>query len=164
MPRSRSIGPMGGSNGASAPLTSLPSSRSNAASAPISVPEIPMRCACMRGSRTRLLVLCEHEIIADPVDPHRALGRIAASEDLFGQRVLKLLENRTPQGSRSERRLVAQVDELVLGGVREANLELAVGHELLEALQLDVHDASEVLLRERPEKHDVVDAIQELRA
>src|SRR5580692_1780485 len=114
MPRLRSIGPIGGSNAVSEPVTSFPSSRSKDASAPIPVPEIPMRCACMPGLRTRVLVFYEHEIIADPVDLHRARGRVAASQDLLGQRILELLQNRAPQGSRPERRVVAEVDELVL--------------------------------------------------
>src|SRR5580692_11345256 len=167
MPSPWSIGPMGGSNAASEPLTSLPSSRSKAASAPIPVPEIPTRCTCMPGrgaTSGRPLVLREHEIIADAVDLHCARRGVAAPKDLFGQRILQLLENGAPQGSCAECGLVAEVDELVFGRVGETNLELAVGDELLEALELNVHDPAKIFLRKGPEQHDVVDAIQELRA
>src|SRR5262249_47692918 len=79
------------------------------------------------------------------------------------QRVLELLQDRALEGTSAERRLVAELHQLILGAVRERHLELTIDHELFESAELDVDDAAEVLLRERAEDDDVVDAVQELR-
>ena len=42
--------------------------------------------------------------------------------------------------------------------------KLPIGHELLQAAKLDVHDAAQVALRERPKEDDVVDAVEKLGA
>ena len=86
------------------------------------------------------------------------------SEDLFGERVLDVLQDGALQRARSERRLVAEIDEARPRGGEQLELELAIHEELLEANELDVDDAGEVVLRERTEDDDVVDAVQELRA
>src|SRR5206468_1229339 len=107
------------------------------------------------------LPLHEAEAFAAFIDvaSHRAAVRITAMEDLLRERILDGLQDRALQRTRAESRLVADVDEPHLGGLREVESQLAIGHELLQSTQLDVDNATEVLLRERTENDDIVDAV-----
>ena len=67
------------------------------------------------------------------------------------------------QRSRPECRIPAELDELVLGGLRDLEAH-ALGLELVaHALQLDVDDLADLLHRQAAEHDRGVDAVQELR-
>src|SRR5262249_39510613 len=114
--------------------------------------------------RSRRSALLEEEVLALYVYFDDGPRSVAAREDLLGERVLDLLQDGAFQRARAERGLVPELDELALRGVGELELQLAIAHQLLEATELNVDDAAQVVLRQRSEDDDVVDAIQELGA
>src|SRR5580693_8813525 len=97
----------------------------------------------------------EREAVAYEVNLHDAAGRVAPAQDLLCERVLDLLQDRPLQGSGAEGRLVAELDEPVLGRLRQLDPELPVRGQLLETPQLDLDDAAQVFLRQRPKEDDV---------
>src|SRR5689334_10916140 len=122
------------------------------------VPQTPTRCTRIESALHELEALVAFDVATDGRSIH-----VAAVEDLLGERILHRLHDGALQRTRAERRLVADVDEAHLRRFRELEAELAIGDELLEAPQLDVDDAAQILLRQRAEDDDVVDAVQELR-
>ena len=58
--------------------------------------------------------LRELELVAREAHLHDAPRRVAAAQDLLGERVLQLLQDRALERARPERRLVPELDELVL--------------------------------------------------
>src|SRR5829696_1054731 len=64
----------------------------------------------------------------------------------------------------AERRVVARVGELVEGLVCELHGDLALGHLLAEALDLDLDDQAHVLALELVEDDDLVDPVEQLGA
>src|SRR5918992_5446474 len=90
--------------------------------------------------------------------------RDLALQDHLAHRVLDHALQDALQGARAERRVVARLGELVEGSGRELDADLALGHLLPEALDLDLDDLAHVLALELVEDDDLVDSVEELWA
>ncbi len=83
-------------------------------------------------------------------------------QDALRELVLDLALHGAAQGAGTERRVEADLDELVLRGIRQLHRHVAVEQALAEALREQAHDLAELLLVQLREDDDVVDAVEEL--
>src|SRR5712691_7412713 len=128
------------------------------------------RCAC---SSAVAMPLCTHRLSSalktqrvtvlttvdtDPV----ALDKLAL-EHRHRERILQQPLDRTLQGPRSIDGIIALSDQQLLRRGRYLERQFAIGEQLLHALDLNVDDLRDVLVRQRTEDDDVVHAVQELR-
>ena len=84
-----------------------------------------------------------------------------AGQDLHGQGVLDLLLDRPLEGAGAVDGVVALVGQQGLGLAGDLHTDLAVGQPPPEKLHLQVDDAQDGILLQRPEDDDFVDAVQE---
>src|SRR5690606_28607522 len=85
-------------------------------------------------------------------------------EDLFRQLVRDFLLKQALERACTERRIVTSIGEPVSSLVREMQMEVVgILGNTLDSCELDVHNSANLLLAERPEHDDLVDAVQELR-
>ena len=84
-----------------------------------------------------------------------------AGEDLFGERVLQVFLDRALQRARAVDRIVAGAGEPLLGLLVELDDDLAIGEELVQALDLDIDDLVHVLAAQAAEEDDLVQAVQD---
>src|SRR5215471_1085106 len=96
------------------------------------------------------------------IDPDGVAFQVVARNQLERQRILDQALDGTPHRTRTILRVIALVDDDVLGGRRDFEIELAVLEQPGHGRDLDVDDLREVLARELVEYDDVVDPIQEL--
>ena len=89
-------------------------------------------------------------------------GRERAAEDEVGERILDAALDRAAQRPGAHRRVVALLDEQLLRVVGELDRRLVLRHLLAQALEQEVDDLRDLLLRELVEDDDLVDAVQEL--
>src|ERR1041385_4073585 len=105
----------------------------------------------------------ELEGVAVPADAYgRSLHR-ALLQQFLGERILDVLQDRAPERTRSERGLVAELDQVFLGRIVELQAHVPRSEQRAHAIDLNVDDARQIRAGERAEHDDVVDAIQELR-
>src|ERR671915_449579 len=90
-----------------------------------------------------------------------AVGDLAL-QDHLAHRVLDHALQDALQGPRAERRVIARVGELVEGGGRELDADLALDHLHSQALDLDLDDLAHVLALELVEDDDLVDPVEQL--
>src|SRR5690606_11064905 len=83
-------------------------------------------------------------------------------QDLLRQLVLDLALHRTAQWASAQRRVEADLDESLLGGLRELDGHVAVEQAVAETLDEQIHDLHELFLRQLREDDDVIDAVEEL--
>ena len=89
--------------------------------------------------------------------------RVPVEEQVLGEHVLDEVLDRPAQRPRAERRIPAELDEVVLRGLRDLERH-ALGLELLaHALEHELDDLADLVHGEAPEDHRRVDAVEELR-
>src|SRR5262245_48566037 len=108
--------------------------------------------------------LHESERVALDDDADHVAGAEIAAQDTLCERILQLLLNRALQRPRPVDRIEARLREAIACGGVEHEADLPLGEPALQILELNVDDLADVLLLERMEHHNVVDAIDELRA
>ena len=110
--------------------------------------------------------LPEQSKTISPLRTSATIG-IAALELSFQQRqrqrVLQVLLDRPLERPRAVGRVVARLGQEVARPVGEAQRQPALGQHPVEPAQLDLHDLAQVGPRQAVERHDLVDAVQELR-
>src|SRR5690606_29923058 len=104
----------------------------------------------------------EGELAIHGVDLHVVARVELTMQDLLTQSVFDLALHRTTQRSGAERRVEADVDETLLGGLRQLDRHVAIEQTLAEALREQNHDLDQFLLRQLREDDDVVDTVEEL--
>ena len=125
-----------------------------------------------RGSRAspaprpvrRASALGEHQLPAGGVDLHRVAVAELAGEDLLRQRVLDLRQDRALERARAIDRVEAHVPQQFKGLFGQLQLQPALGQALLQPAQLDPRDLLDLVLVQRVEHDDVVQAVDEFRA
>src|ERR1700722_19628596 len=80
----------------------------------------------------------------------------------IGEWVLDVALDRTAQRARAHRGIPALVDKQILGGLRQLQLQLALGHRLADAQQQQLDDLLDLLLLQLVEDDLVVYAVEEL--
>ena len=90
-------------------------------------------------------------------------SREPSLEQLERERVLDEPLDRALQRPRPERGIPALLGEELLRLVGDLELDAPLGKPLAQARELQLDDVRELLLRQRLERHDLVDAVQELR-
>src|SRR5204863_8511115 len=107
----------------------------------------------------------------DFFDLHSALQKFTAYpdflydpafEDLFRERILDALLDRALERPRAVDRVETGLCELREGAVGDFEPHLELRQPLLEVTQLDLRDVPDVLLVQRVEHDDLVDAVDEL--
>src|SRR5215470_2345764 len=83
-------------------------------------------------------------------------------KNLERQRVLDKLLDRALQGTGTESRVVALVEEQFFGGVGQLDRDFAVGQETAKVFEAQIDNLDQLLLAERTEHDHVVDTVQEL--
>src|SRR5690606_392640 len=102
--------------------------------------------------------------VGSDADPHVIAIGNPACEDLFRQLVRDFLLKQALERACTERRIVTSIGEPVSSLVREMQMEVVgILGNTLDSCELDVHNSANLLLAERPEHDDLVDAVQELR-
>eukprot|EP01085_Mycamoeba_gemmipara_P004067 Mycagemm_TRINITY_DN10252_c0_g2::TRINITY_DN10252_c0_g2_i1::g.4067::m.4067 type:complete len:259 gc:universal TRINITY_DN10252_c0_g2_i1:1483-707(-) len=102
------------------------------------------------------------ELLAVRVDRHaRVVHELARDEHARESRADLLLQV-SPQGTRAVDGIVGRVQDKRDGLWAEIDRDLTLRESLRDAGQLQVHDVAEVVVRERVEDDDVVEAIEEL--
>ena len=85
------------------------------------------------------------------------------ADELLGQRILDIALNRAAEGPRAVRPVLARLlDDPVDDLGRELEPDLAVDEVVVQLLDEQVGDRPEVVVRERLEDDDLVDAVDEL--
>src|SRR4029077_5615900 len=87
-----------------------------------------------------------------------------ALQDLLGERILDLLLDGALERPRPVHRIEARLAEKIARGIIERHVHVALLQTLAQVHELDVDDRADLLRAERMEHHDVIDAIDELRA
>src|SRR5215216_627984 len=105
----------------------------------------------------------EGELVHVRIDDDGVALLKLALEHLERQRVQHAALDRALERAGAVDRVVALLDEQVLGGVGELERDLALAQAAHEAGELDLDDLAQLLLRERVEDDDLVDAVDELR-
>src|SRR6185503_7200208 len=108
--------------------------------------------------------LHESERVTLGDDADDVAGAEIAAQDTLRERILQLLLNRALQRPRPVDGVEAGLREPIARGGIERKLDLAVGEPPLQILELDIDDLAAVLLLERVEHDDVVNAVDELGA
>src|SRR5262249_13561720 len=116
------------------------------------------------SSRPHRLLLLERQAATVAANHDRvSLGEITL-EDAQRQGIEQPPLNRPLARAGNERRHVALLDQTVLRGVGEHDMNLPLFEPLGEAGDLDVDNPLHVFAAERVEEDDLVDPVQELRA
>ena len=97
------------------------------------------------------------------VDEHDLAGAQLTEEHLLGHGVLDLALHGAAQRTSAQHRVEASRGEQVLGRGRELEAHVLVLEPDLEALDHHVDQLDDLVLGERREHHDLVDAVEELR-
>ena len=87
----------------------------------------------------------------------------AALEDLLGKRVFQKTLDRTAHWTRAISRIVALLDQEILGFLVQDQLEALAFEPLHDLLDLKVQNLNEIRLGERAEHDDVVETIEKFR-
>src|SRR5256885_4856084 len=161
--------PMDAARRASSSAASIPS-RSVAATGrpriPLPASGIPAFLRTRRlGSRSASDPV-ERQMVAvlGPIHPDGVALRVLPFQHGHGQWVLQQPLDGPLQRARPVDGVVAlRHDQLFCGG-RHLEPELPLGHQPLDALELEIHDLRDVLARARPEDDHVVPPVQKLRA
>ena len=98
------------------------------------------------------------------VDEHDVARLPRALEQLLGQRVLHVRLDGTTQRAGAVDRVGALLGQQVLSGVRELDGHALPDEAVPQLAHHEVHDAANLVLRERLEHHDLVHTVEELRA
>src|SRR5690606_163509 len=104
----------------------------------------------------------EGELTVDEVDLDVVSRLELAREHRLRQAILDLTDHRAAQGARTECRVVADLDEALLGGLRQLDRHVAVEQALTQPLHEQVDDLQQLVLVQLREDDDVVDAVEEL--
>src|ERR671922_198128 len=96
------------------------------------------------------------------VDEDRRAGLDGPAEHEVRERVLDKPLDRTTQRPGAHRRVVALVDEELLGVVRELDLGLVLAHLDLEAVHEQIDDGEDLLPRQLVEDDDLIDPVEQL--
>src|SRR6185312_1807289 len=126
--------------------------------------------SALRRYSTSLLLACGSFALRLERQPARAVdsntNRVALDEATFQhrhrERVLEQTLDRPLERPRTERSIVALVREVVLRLGSEIDRQLAIGQQLIQTIELKIHDARDLLLAQRPEHDYVIHAIQKL--
>ena len=97
-------------------------------------------------------------------DCHVVAVQHFAIEDLDSERILHEFLQRAFERARAIRAVVAREQELVLRALGHLKRDAAVREQVLHIFKPQADDVRELLFVQRAEQHDVIDAVQELRA
>src|SRR5665213_3693799 len=86
-----------------------------------------------------------------------------AGQDLPGQRILEVADQRPLEGARPVLRVVPLVGQEGAGLGRQLEVEIAFAQQLAEPSQLEVDDAVDLVPTKRVKDDDVVEPVEELR-
>ena len=100
--------------------------------------------------------------LALAVDQDRRAGLELAAEHEVGERILDEALDRAAQRAGAHRRVVALLDQQLLRLLGELDAGLVLAHLLAQALQHQVDDRLDLVLRQLVEDDHLVDAVQEL--
>src|SRR5579884_4238803 len=101
--------------------------------------------------------------VAVEADPHDVAVAHLAREDLPPERRFDLTLDRALERTRAVRRLVAAAHEVRLRIVGDLQRDPPVAQPFADAVELDLDDLLELVLRQRVEDDDLVDAVEKLR-
>jgi len=96
------------------------------------------------------------------VDYH--LGAVAhfARQQLAAQCGFQFALDHAPQRTRAVDRIVAALGEVVARLVRQFDFDLALGQPFAQPAHLNIDDLAQLILCQRMEHHNLVDAVEEL--
>ena len=114
--------------------------------------------AVRRGGHRR-----EGVFFARKINPHAAAGGDVSLEDFRGQGVLEPLLDDPLEWASAVERVVPFVGDCLSGGIGNHQADFLLIELLPQALELQVHDAGNLLLGQRLEDDDLVDAVEKLR-
>src|SRR5690554_1246564 len=120
------------------------------------------RSQCVPAPRGRESGLVEAQAAATRIHADAVARAEAAFEDGPRQRVLDLLLDRPLERTGAIHRVEAGLGDVRDRGVRDLQRHLQPRQPALQVLQLDARDVGDVLVVERVEHHDLVDAVDEL--